>query len=470
MNGSALRSSSRGNGEESIVDMRREIMESLHRSPTKLYHHRDTNGQAGSRTASSNSQRRQQDGRTSAQSVDVSMDYSSRSDPASDAKVIGNYNDDIFDAEGQAPNGNQASYKNTQHDNNPNDNSNGEDDEDGDKLNISFHDNNSIGNSISSHVLSERDSRKKQLPAARVPPTKRVLSRSASPEKQHPASRLPSRQVPNPRKKTRNSPPASNLQTLPAIRPERSKPAQSATLNGRRHPVRPAGSTVPTNNTSQHNENNRKEQPHLLDMNTPRPAAKAPSNTDRRVPSGNNPQEKGAEVEEADGQQDVSHKEVSLIDSTTFFNSAAKVDPSDISKLRAAYSTEVACLKAQLAGKDVELKELKLSMQASEQKAFESEQTLADSLEHVAKELHTQYSKKHEAKVQALKRQHQENMEQRLRGLHHRINELEHSLAHERREKDELVKTCDMYLEMEEQRAQEESHQAARRTVSHSNS
>lgn len=437
-----------GGTNESIVHMRQEIMESMQRSPTKLYDENDRNGVAG----------RQPNGHRSRQGADdynrsgnISMDHAntSRLEPDSGAKVIGSYHDDIFDTDIRQP-----AY-NIGLDNGADEDEDEEDDDD--KLNIPFNNHNSI-----SHSMSSNERRKKNAASLRIPPTKRVLSRAASPEKpQLQASRIPAPQ--HPRKRTKNSPPA-NLQTIPVMRPEKSKGVErqaqtaEATLRPRQaHGGSNSGAPRQSSNRPPAQERPRQEREHLLDMNTPKGMEKTAKVGNGAPIRDDLPEDD--EVEEIEVHGDNLHKrdEVSLIDSTTFLNSSTNI--SDLSKLKAIHSTELASLKAQLAGKEIELDQMRASMQFSEQKAFDNERKLAETLEHVAQELHAQYSRKHEAKVQALKKQHEAILASRLKDMESRIHELEQDLEQERREKDELVKTCDMYLEMEELRAQEEGQQ-----------
>lgn len=128
----------------------------------------------------------------------------------------------------------------------------------------------------------------------------------------------------------------------------------------------------------------------------------------------------------------------------------------DLAKTVAAHATEIASLKAKLAGKETELQSMRESMIQSEERAVSSGQRLQESLEELAQELHAQYTKKHEIKMEALSKQHMEESALRFREYEDRIRELERAIESERIEKDELVKTCDMYLEMEAIRAQEE--------------
>ena len=534
-NNTSQGSRSSGQTHESIVTMRQEIMESLQKSPTKLYDEDyDGRGQMkGSHRINSIASRGTieyplRSGTLHSgvsghsRSHHTSVDYSNTSiyDPSSEAKVLGSYHDDIFDtvdtnqlhgldrrSREEATHGHELHNSSLHVDNNGDPDE--EDEEDDDKLNIPFNNHNSISSSITSNELKKSSLGDSIQPGNYgIQPAKRVLRRPASPEKQQtyePRSTLGQ----HPRKKSRNSPPTG----MPLPMEERHKNTARSTLtleisklkNGKKPPPRTAtllprqtsnshqAHQPPLEKTSKGLNQHEKLDDDLLEMDTPvkkrhekqhhleKPAEQShnlsATNPNKRIISnsttlvGMNTHNDELEHEEGDelhsrkhdhGYESMHKKdEVSLIESSTLLGHTMKLDSAEITRLKATHSTEIASLKAQLAGKDIELSEMKASMQASEQKAFDHERNMVEKLEHVAKELHSQYSRKHEAKVQALKKQHEAMLNSKVQELDARIKELEQVLEQERHEKDELVKTCDMYLEMEELRAREEEQRMA---------
>lgn len=474
-----------GNSRESIINMRQEIMESLKRSPTKLYDedlnaqrlNGDTNGNSSfhSRPTSQANDERQSS----------SISTYARQNPTPEAKVLGDYYDDIFDTVDNGAHQLKRNGRDTMNSQEVPDQSHhaamGEEDEDDDdKLNIHFNNHSSISNRISGTDIKTNGIR-------RIPPTKRVLSRPTSPEKkQSQISRLPHGQQNH--KKPKNSPPS--LLRPPSFQSEKIKTANAVPTTeafksnqNRRAPPRAAHSALPRQAiNSQLPQPSSKQQAEdldedLLDMGSYVPqeaqangdrdiskARKSNFTTDSDSASGimhDDVRDNDNDVEEIEVRHEASHKkeEVSLIDSS--FLKTSKLESTDIAKLRATYATEVASLKAQLAGKEIELNAMKSSMESSEKKAFECERSLIEKLDKVAKELHVQYSKKHEAKIHALKKQHEAMLNARVRELEQSLSDVTTLLDQERLEKDELVKTCDMYLEMEEMRAREEEQRLA---------
>lgn len=458
-----------GNVQDSIVSMRQEIIESLQKSPTRLY---DEEHSIRSQPASRGNTTRH----AHSNSADISSNPGNLSKRGSgpEAKVLGSYYDDIFDVD--ADNGSHSRQHAEAEEEE-------EDDEDDDKLNIPFNNHNSISNSVSSTELmksalkSTRD-RATQNGNFRGQIPKRVLSRATSPEKPKPQ---PSRMLPaqHLRKKSKTSPPppqSFSLQQEPlaheiAKLKNTRKPPPNTLLN---RPAQHAHPKPPLANRSTVNIDDERARTDL-----------PPNNSREKRQSQMRTQNKGKpgtlihddvldyddEVEEIHAHESEGlrkKEEVSLIDSSVFLSSSIRFDPSELSKQQASYTTELASLKAQLAGKEIELSQMKASMQASEQKSFESDQTMVEKLELVAKELHVQYSRKHEAKVQALKKQHEAILASRVQEFETHMEELYQVIAQERREKDELVKTCDMYLEMDELRAREESQRTDAQSLARS--
>lgn len=457
-------------------------MESLQRSPTKLYDE-DRNAQHSTGHTNGKSSHHS---RPASQANDARQSSSSygRQIPTPEAKVLGDYYDDIFDTvdnrvHHSERNGRDAMTSNELAHPSHHAAMGDEDEDDDDKLNIHFNNHSSISNRISGTDIKANGVR-------RIPPTKRVLSRPTSPEKkQSQVSRLPHGQQTH--KKPKNSPPSSLRP--PSFHSEKGKGANAGLTadalksnQSRRLPPRAANSALPrqTFNTQLPHPSN-KQHPDmdddLLDVGSSvQPETQA--NGDRDISKGRNSNltigskssggimhdvalDNDNDVEEIEVRHEESQKkeEVSLIDSS--FLNASNLDSSDIAKLRAAYATEVASLKAQLAGKEIELNAMKASMESSEKKAFECERSLIEKLDQVAKELHVQYSKKHEAKIHALKKQHEAMLNARVHELEQSLSDVTTLLDQERLEKDELVKTCDMYLEMEEMRAREEEQRLA---------
>ncbi|KAK9237577.1 hypothetical protein V1525DRAFT_155101 [Lipomyces kononenkoae] len=122
-----------------------------------------------------------------------------------------------------------------------------------------------------------------------------------------------------------------------------------------------------------------------------------------------------------------------------------------VESLKAGYLSEIATLKAELAGKDAELMALRQSLRQSEERNVVMEQRCeheSDRLEKIAKELHLQYSKKHETKVIALKKQLETKWETKLEQSERIIEELKEELEIERKEKGDLVQYCEQYLHL----------------------
>ncbi|KAK9325670.1 hypothetical protein V1517DRAFT_313989 [Lipomyces orientalis] len=128
-----------------------------------------------------------------------------------------------------------------------------------------------------------------------------------------------------------------------------------------------------------------------------------------------------------------------------------------VESLKAGYLSEIATLKAELAGKDAELTALRQSLRDSEERNAIMEQQShreSDRLEKIAKELHLQYSKKHETKVVALKKQLETKWASKLVQSEKTIEELNQQLEIERKEKGDLVQYWDQYLEAEQMEKQ----------------
>ncbi|KAK9374722.1 uncharacterized protein V1513DRAFT_444963 [Lipomyces chichibuensis] len=124
-----------------------------------------------------------------------------------------------------------------------------------------------------------------------------------------------------------------------------------------------------------------------------------------------------------------------------------------VESLKAEYFSEIATLKAELAGKDAELMALRQSLRQSEERNVAMEQRClreSDRLEKIAKELHLQYSKKHETKVIALKKQLETKWALKLEQSEKMVEELTKNLEIERQEKGDLVACWDQYLEAEQ--------------------
>ncbi|KAK9330178.1 hypothetical protein V1520DRAFT_369731 [Lipomyces starkeyi] len=124
-----------------------------------------------------------------------------------------------------------------------------------------------------------------------------------------------------------------------------------------------------------------------------------------------------------------------------------------VESLKAEYFSEIATLKAELAGKDAELMALRQSLRQCEERNVVMEQQClreSDRLEKIAKELHLQYSKKHETKVIALKKQLETKWAAKLEQSEKMVEELKEELEIERKEKGDLVHYCEQYMEAEQ--------------------
>ncbi|KAK9353783.1 hypothetical protein V1523DRAFT_396216 [Lipomyces doorenjongii] len=120
-----------------------------------------------------------------------------------------------------------------------------------------------------------------------------------------------------------------------------------------------------------------------------------------------------------------------------------------VESLKAEYFSEMATLKAELAGKDAELMVLRQSLRQSEERNVVMEERClreSDRLEKIAKELHLQYSKKHESKVIALKKQLETKWITKLEQSEKMVEELKEELEIERKEKGDLVQYSLEYL------------------------
>ncbi|KAK9494947.1 hypothetical protein V1508DRAFT_263417 [Lipomyces doorenjongii] len=120
-----------------------------------------------------------------------------------------------------------------------------------------------------------------------------------------------------------------------------------------------------------------------------------------------------------------------------------------VESLKAEYFSEIATLKAELAGKDAELMALRQSLRQSEERNVVMEERClreSDRLEKIAKELHLQYSKKHESKVIALKKQLETKWITKLEQSEKMVEELKEELEIERKEKGDLVQYSLEYL------------------------
>ncbi|KAK9464284.1 hypothetical protein V1512DRAFT_268689 [Lipomyces arxii] len=130
------------------------------------------------------------------------------------------------------------------------------------------------------------------------------------------------------------------------------------------------------------------------------------------------------------------------------------VSTRQVESLKAEYLSEIATLKAELVGKESELSALRVSLRDSEERFASMEQRYQDEsnrIERIAKELHAQYSKKHETKVLALKKQLEAKWIARLEDSEKLLQHLEKDLEVERQEKADLVKYWDLYLETADQ-------------------
>ncbi|KAA8899932.1 hypothetical protein TRICI_006302 [Trichomonascus ciferrii] len=118
-------------------------------------------------------------------------------------------------------------------------------------------------------------------------------------------------------------------------------------------------------------------------------------------------------------------------------------------RIRADYQTEIYSLVAQLEGKQTEIEGLKERLRQSEERVQKNERSKKELIEKVAQQLHVQYSQKHLTKVNMLRQNYDNKWNQKLQVLQNKISSLQEMVENERREKDELVKACDMYLALE---------------------
>ncbi|KAK9368375.1 hypothetical protein V1509DRAFT_623891 [Lipomyces kononenkoae] len=139
-----------------------------------------------------------------------------------------------------------------------------------------------------------------------------------------------------------------------------------------------------------------------------------------------------------------------------------------VESLKAGYLSEIATLRAELAGKDAELMALRQSLRQSEERNVVMEQRCqheTDRLEKIAKELHVQYSKKHETKVIALKKQVETKWAEKLEQSEKIIESLKDELEIERKEKGDLVQYWEEYLEAEAEQMDKQTSKHADQMV-----
>ncbi|KAK7207690.1 central kinetochore-associated-domain-containing protein [Myxozyma melibiosi] len=116
------------------------------------------------------------------------------------------------------------------------------------------------------------------------------------------------------------------------------------------------------------------------------------------------------------------------------------------------YLSEINNLKSRLSEANRVVSDYKRDLDSAHGTIDTLEQRLKaenERLESVARELHIQYSRKHEQKITALKKQLEQKYASRLDSLEGELEELRVQLAKEREEKNDLVMYWDQYLEAE---------------------
>ncbi|ANB13727.1 hypothetical protein AWJ20_4671 [Sugiyamaella lignohabitans] len=114
----------------------------------------------------------------------------------------------------------------------------------------------------------------------------------------------------------------------------------------------------------------------------------------------------------------------------------------------AQHRTEIVSLKARLSGKDSEIKSLKASVEQSELTIESEARQREEMVARVAKELHVQYNKKHEAKLAQFKQSvkiKEETLTSEIHMLRAEVENLKTRIAVERDEKAELVNAFEAY-------------------------
>lgn len=142
------------------------------------------------------------------------------------------------------------------------------------------------------------------------------------------------------------------------------------------------------------------------------------------------------------------------VDVTEHLPSKSKSAPkytsqSDIERLKAQHRAETISLKAKLSGRDAELSSLKQELINAEQQIASHDAKVTDIVNRVAKQLHTQYSEKHQAKVNSLKVLYDEKYQAEITQLNDRIKTLEEALDDERQQHEQELNSVKAILKEE---------------------
>ncbi|CAN6596183.1 hypothetical protein TRVA0_001S02366 [Trichomonascus vanleenenianus] len=125
-----------------------------------------------------------------------------------------------------------------------------------------------------------------------------------------------------------------------------------------------------------------------------------------------------------------------------------------LANLEAKQQAEIASYHAQLAGRDREISALRTALEESERQLSANLRQRSELVTKVSTRLHEQYSRKHQVKVTALKKAYEARWQSRVSRLEAEVSRLQELVKKERQEKNELVKTCDQFLDMMNQSGQ----------------
>lgn len=127
---------------------------------------------------------------------------------------------------------------------------------------------------------------------------------------------------------------------------------------------------------------------------------------------------------------------------------------SDFSSVeKAKLLVEIEALKAELSGKQVELDTIHHSLEASQLRVLEIKKDFMQQIKFLEKMLHSDYSIKHEQKIRALHLEYEDIVRtiksKSRKRMESKIRKLEESIERERKEKNELIRVVNEYLQLE---------------------
>lgn len=187
---------------------------------------------------------------------------------------------------------------------------------------------------------------------------------------------------------------------------------------------------------------------HLLDLDTPnlKNSSKLPSLVTRKPKvntiSNTSPEKEDDDLSLVD--VDVTEHLPSKSKSTPDYTSQSEVD-----RLKAHHKAEIVALRAKLSGKEAELVALKKELVRAEQQVASHDAKVTEIVNKVARQLHTQYSEKHQEKVKSLKSLYERKFLGEINQLKDRINALEEALDDERQQHDGEIAQLNQTLKAE---------------------